>query len=151
MNPSYSPLVDAGSERRVAGEVILTSEGMTGVSAGSTPTCSLRSTGLTLAGGYRVEACWESGDGQSGSAVDWRLPSSQSGILYFFERDNAEVLIKVLDACGVNGRRWVFVAPVTDLGLRLRVTAPDGTPWDYENGVGSVASPRSDTAAFLCN
>ena len=119
--------------------------------AAATATCTPRSTGLTLKGGYRVSACWEHTDGSSGDASNWDLDSEQSGILYFFDRNNAEVLLKVLDGCRVNGHRWVFVAPVTDLGLRLRVTAPDGTPWDYENAVGAVASPRSDTAAFSCN
>lgn len=141
---------DAAPDRSVVDALLPTSDGLASVTAASAPSCTLRSTGLTLAGGYRVDACWQSGDGRSGAAVDWRLPSSQSGILYFFERDNAEVLVKVLDGCGVNNRRWVFVAPVTDLGLRLRVTAPDGTRWDYENRVGSVAVPRSDTNAFVC-
>ena len=117
---------------------------------GAAATCGLQYTGLTLAGGYRVDACWEHTDQSTGGALDWGLDSGQSGILYFFERANAEVLLKVLDGCGVNGHRWVFVAPMTDLGLRLRVTAPDGKSWDYTNGVGEKARPRSDTAAFAC-
>ena len=54
-------------------------------------------------------------------ALDYGLASDESGLLYFFDRDNAEILIKVLDGCGVNGHRWVFVAPVTDLALNLEV------------------------------
>ena len=119
-------------------------------SAGAVATCTRRSTGLTLKGGYRVSACWEHTDGSSGTALNWRLDSEQSGILYFFERNNAEVLLKVLDGCRVNGHRWVFVAPVTDLGLRLRVTSPDGSSWDYTSAVGEKARSRSDTAAFAC-
>lgn len=120
--------------------------------AGAPVACSLQPTGLTLAGGYRVDACWEHTDGRSGPAFNWQLRSGQSGILYFFGRANAEILLKVLDACALTGNHWVFVAPVTDLGLRLRVTAPDGMWWDYTNRIGQKARPASELQldAFRC-
>ena len=65
---------------------------------------------------------------------------------------NAEVLVKVLDACAVNGYRWVFVAPVTDLAFNLTVTPPDGgEPWTHDNRLSQTASAKSDTAAFACS
>ena len=110
----------------------------------------------TLAGGYRVNMCVEylkDGSPEVTEARDFGLDSQQSGLLYFFERSNAEVLIKVLDACGVNGYRWVFVAPVTDLAFNLSVVSPnpDDEVWTHSNGLSQTAQARSDNAAFACN
>ncbi|MDE2923205.1 MAG: fibronectin type III domain-containing protein [Acidobacteriota bacterium] len=110
----------------------------------------------TLAGGYTVNMCVEylkDGVAEVREARDFGLESQQSGLLYFFERSNAEVLIKVLDACGVNGHRWVFVAPVTDLAFNLTVVSPnpDEEPWTHSNRLSQTASPKSDTSAFACS
>lgn len=110
----------------------------------------------TLAGGYTVNMCVEylkDGNPQVTEARDFGLDSQQSGLLYFFERSNAEVLIKVLDACGVNGYRWVFVAPVTDLAFNLSVVSPnpDDEVWRHSNRLSRTAEARSDNAAFACS
>ena len=76
--------------------------------------------------------------------------SGQAGLLWFFDRDNAEVLVKVLDGCAHNGRRWVFVAPVTDVAFNLHVTSSGGRQWIHRNRLGATAATRSDTAAFDC-
>ncbi len=136
----------------------LRSRGLTGAglaslerrSAGASTDCEPGGTALTLAGGYRVSMCYETYAGDTGDALDWGLDSSQSALLYFFERNNAEVLIKVLDGCGVNGHRWVFVAPVTDLAFNLRVESPDGEVWTHTNRLGQTADAASDTSAFGC-
>jgi len=107
--------------------------------------------GLILAGGYSVSLCYETRDGKVDDARNWKLASSQSGLLYFFNRDNAEVLIKVLDGCGVNGHRWVFVAPVTDLAFNLVVESPTGEVWTHRGFQGLTASAKSDIRAFPCN
>ena len=54
-------------------------------------------------GDYRVSMCYETVDGHIGPVYDWGMGPGQSGLVYFFDRDNAEVLVKVLDGCGVNG------------------------------------------------
>ena len=110
----------------------------------------------TLAGGYTVNMCVEylkDGNPEVREARDFGLDSQQSGLLYFFERSNAEVLIKVLDACGVNGYRWVFVAPVTDLAFNLSVVSPnpDDDVWTHSNRLSQTAEARSDNAAFACS
>ena len=78
----------------------------------------------------------------------WIRP--QSALLYFFDRNNVEVLIKVLDGCGVNGHRWVFVAPVTDLAFNLHVESPAGERWIHRNRLGQTADAAGDTSAFPC-
>lgn len=105
---------------------------------------------LTLRGGYTVRMCYETADDMVGDAKDWGLDSSQSGLLYFFDRDNVEVLIKVLDGCALNGHRWVFVAPVTDLAFNLFVDGPGGERWTHTNRLGQTAEARRDTSAFAC-
>ncbi|MCY3968396.1 MAG: hypothetical protein OXG74_00555 [Acidobacteria bacterium] len=71
--------------------------------------------------------------------------------MWFFDPDNAEVLIKVLNGCSHNGHRWVYVAPVTDVHFNLWVSGPNGRRWTYKNKLGRTAATRSDTAAFPCN
>ena len=108
-----------------------------------------------LRGGYTVNMCVEyiDNDGETvvAEAKDYDLDSEQSGILYFFNRDNAEVLIKVLDGCAINGHRWVFVAPVTTLAFNLTVESPDGAEvWTHQNYLNDTAAPRSNIMAFAC-
>ena len=118
--------------------------------AGARTDCDPGAPTLTLRGGYTVNMCYETYDDLVGDARDWGLDSSQSGLLYFFERNNAEVLIKVLDGCGVNGHRWVFVAPVTDLAFNLVVESPSGERWTHSNRLGRTADAASDVSAFPC-
>ena len=108
-----------------------------------------RPTGVDL-DGYQVYACVETPDGARRRAWDYRLEADQSALLYFFDRDNAEVLIKVLDGCAINGHRWVFVAPVTDLAFNLVVESPDGQRWTHTNRLGVTADTMADTSAFPC-
>ena len=112
--------------------------------------CEPGAPAVMLSGGYRVGMCYETYDGQVGDARDFELDSSQSALLYFFDRDNVEVLIKVLDGCGVNGYRWVFVAPVTDLAFNLYVESPTGERWTHTNWLGQTAEAAADTSAFRC-
>ncbi len=111
---------------------------------------------VTLRGGYTVNMCVEylDNDGETvvAEAQDYDLDSQQSAILYFFDRNNAEVLIKVLDGCALNGHRWVFVAPVTTLAFNLTVEPPGGEEkvWTHQNNLNDTAAPKSNTMAFAC-
>ncbi len=151
-------LVDAGFSAPRTASVLaeLPSVGVTqAIGAGESTDCEPRPV-TTLADGYTVNMCVEylkDGNPEVTEAQDFGLDSQQSGLLYFFERSNAEVLIKVLDACGVNGYRWVFVAPVTDLAFNLSVVSPnpDDEVWTHSNRLGRTAEARSDNAAFACD
>ena len=120
------------------------------LSAGSSTDCEPAGPALTLRGGYTVSMCYETYEGRTGDARDWGLDSSQSALLYFFDRDNVEVLVKVLDGCGVNGHRWVFAAPVTDLAFNLHVESPTGERWTHRNRLGQTADTAADVSAFPC-
>ncbi len=112
-------------------------------------TCTPTTVVLQFDGGYEVSMCYVTQDGESGpvKAEAW---SSEAGILWFFGRNNPEVLVKVLDGCGVNGHRWAFVAPVTTLDFNLWITGPDGSRWTHGNPQGATASTKSDITAFPC-
>ena len=109
---------------------------------------------LTLGSGYEVAMCYETPAGDVGAARDWGLDSDQSGLLYFFDRGNAEVLVKVLEsACSLpnNDHVWVYVAPVTDLAFNLEVRPPGGgEPWTHSNNLSRTAAAKSDNKAFAC-
>jgi len=109
----------------------------------------------TLEGGYTVNMCVEhvrEGETVVEEVKDYGLESNQSAILYFFDRDNAEVLIKVLDGCKINGHRWVFVAPVTTLAYNLSIVPPDGSePWTHKNALNRTAAAASNITAFPCS
>ena len=109
---------------------------------------------LTLGSGYEVAMCYETAEGAVGTARDWGLGSDQSGLLYFFDPGNAEVLVKVLEsACDLPGNDhvWVYVAPVTDLAFNLEVRPPGGgDPWTHSNNLSQTAAAKSDNKAFAC-
>ena len=112
--------------------------------------CVPETTPLVFDGGYNVRMCYETGGGTVGEAKAGIWASGESGLLWFFNRDNAEVLVKVLNGCKINNHRWVYVAPVTDLAFNLHVT--DGVDtWSHRNRQGVTASTRSDNEAFPCN
>ncbi len=113
--------------------------------ASCTPTTPV----LEFDGGYEVSMCYVTPNGEEGEAKGGAW-SSESGILWFFNRGNAEVLVKVLNGCGHNGYRWVFVAPVTTLEFALRVKGPDGSRWEHTNRQGATATTKSDIKAFPC-
>ncbi len=112
--------------------------------------CHPTTTPLVFDGDYKVSLCYETAKGEAGEAKGGIWASGQSGLLWFFDRGNAEVLIKVLDGCSHNDRRWVFVAPVTDVAFNLHVTDSRGLLWTHRNRLGVTASTRSDTSAFPC-
>ena len=95
--------------------------------------------------------CYRTPEGVEDQAKAGIWASGESGLLWFFSRDNAEILVKVLDGCSHNDHRWVFVAPVTTLEFNLWVTGPDGRRWTHSNEQGVTATTRSDTSAFGCS
>ncbi|MDE2923306.1 MAG: hypothetical protein OYL92_17495 [Acidobacteriota bacterium] len=113
--------------------------------------CRPETASLVFDGGFKVAVCYETAGGEIGEGKAGIWASSESGLLWFFNRDNAEVLVKVLDGCHLNGHRWVYVAPVTDLAFNLYVQSPDGTNWSHHNRLGETAASRSDNFAFPCN
>ncbi|MCP4659694.1 MAG: hypothetical protein GY856_30190, partial [bacterium] len=97
----------------------------------------------------RVEVDWRDFGGRSGSGGVVPVAGGDSGILWFFETDNWEMLVKVLDGCAINDRFWVFAAATTNVEYTLRVTDMlTGGSKTYFNPLGNAAAAITDTSAL---
>jgi hypothetical protein len=105
-------------------------------------------TALTLGGSrFEVRLDWRTGTA-SGQGVAEQL-TSDTGYFWFFDADNVELVIKVLDACAINGRFWVFAGGLTDVEATLTVTdTQGGQSTTYGNPLGTPFQPIQDTGAF---
>lgn len=114
----------------------------------STLPCSPTGNAICLNGNrFRVQATWRTAS-TTGNGVGSEL-ADDSGVFYFFQPDNLEVLVKVLNACGLNNRYWVFFGATTNVEFTLVVTdTQTGTVRRYFNPLGRPALPLQDTSAF---
>ncbi|MCP3962230.1 MAG: hypothetical protein GY719_30685 [bacterium] len=101
---------------------------------------------------FRVEVEWRDFEGTLGAGRVVPLgpaASQDSGLFWFFDQDNWEMLIKVLDGCAINGRFWVFSAATTNVAYTLRVTDTESLETrEYSNPLGTSAAAVTDTGAF---
>ena len=76
--------------------------------------------------------------------------NDDSGYFWFFNSNNTEVVVKVLNGCGVNNRYWVFSAGLTNVDVNLTVTdsANPGVVKTYHNPLNRPYPPIQDTDAF---
>ncbi|HSK75269.1 MAG TPA: Calx-beta domain-containing protein [Thermoanaerobaculia bacterium] len=142
-NPTGGALLDA--ERATATVTILDGDGSTAACQGDDDSLCL------LAGRYKVEVVWRLANGQTGSGH--MIPASDnSGFVWFFDRDNVEMLLKVLDGCAISNTRWVFFAATTNVDFTVEVTdTATGVTKEYKNPGGNAAAPVQDTFTFPCS
>ena len=99
-------------------------------------------------GRFRVEAEWETAEGFTGQAQALDL-TPDSGLFWFFEETNLELIVKVIDGCQIFERFWVFASGLTNVGVTLTVTdLLTSEEWFYETNVGETFEPVLDTQAF---
>ncbi len=112
-------------------------------------TCITTDTAMCLNGDrFRVEASYRTGQGQSGTAHAVRL-TSDTGYLWFFVDSNVEVVVKVLNGCGINNRYWVFAGGLTNVEVQLIVTdTQTGIQARYTNPINTAFRPIQDTSAL---
>lgn len=105
---------------------------------------------LCMNGGrFRAQLDWRTSESfGNGKAVP--VPSApDSGLFYFFTDNNLEMLIKVLNGCGINNHYWVFYAATTNVEFAVVVTDTlNGRTAAYFNPLGTPAPPVQDTSAF---
>jgi calcineurin-like phosphoesterase family protein len=102
-------------------------------------------------GRFKVEATWQDFDGNTGPARAAAPAADGSGLFWFFSPANWELLVKVIDACSLNDRWWVFAAGTTNVGYTLTVTdTRTGLTKRYENPRGRTSPTVTDTGAFGC-
>ena len=112
--------------------------------------CSPGDNTLCLNGGrFGVEVDFDPPSGPIAAAGAVPL-TGDTGYFWFFGRENVEVVVKVLEACAINGKRWVFAAGLTDVPLDLEVTdSATGARFTVDHG-GGAFPPVLDTSAFDC-
>ena len=77
--------------------------------------------------------------------------AAHTGSFWFFHPANVELTVKVLDGCGLNGRWWVFLSGLTDVGVEVEVEdTATGETWTHTHAAGSPLQPRFDTEALPC-
>jgi hypothetical protein len=75
--------------------------------------------------------------------------TADSGLFWFFAPTNWEVMVKVLNGCGVNNRHWVFLAAATNVEYTVTVTdTVTHAQKSYHNNLGSIAPVTTDINAF---
>ncbi len=113
--------------------------------------CTPDATTMCLKGGrFEVKVDWEDFEGNTGSGQVDSLQSGDSGLMYFFDPQNLEMLVKVLDGCAFTNRVWVFAAATTNVQYTLQVTdTVTGAVKRYTNPLGNASDAITDTNAFL--
>ena len=119
------------------------------IEGGAPKSCAAGSGRLCLSGGrFSVEAFYRTSGGEEQLAAAQYL-TNDSGYFWFFDENNVEVLVKVLDACTLFERFWVFGAGLTNVEVRLVVTDTEtGEVRQYVNTQGNAFQPIQDTQAF---
>jgi lysophospholipase L1-like esterase len=98
---------------------------------------------------FRCRVHWRDFQGAVGLATVDELRSADSGLLWFFEETNWEMLLKVLDGCEVNGHVWVFAAAATSVEYVLTVSDMElGFSRQYSSQLGVSSATLTDTQAF---
>lgn len=99
---------------------------------------------------FQVSVVWRTtgGDTGEGQAVTF---TEDTGFFWFFDDDNLEVMVKVLDACELPGFNsfWVFFAATTNVDFTVTVVdTRSGVIKEYTNAAGEAAEPIQDTVTF---
>ena len=98
---------------------------------------------------FAVNVEWWKANGDGGDGPVVPRGTNDSGLFTFFDRDNWEILIKVLDGCAVNGHMWVYGASATTVGYLVTVTdTVTGEVREYGNEPGMRADAITDATAF---
>lgn len=110
--------------------------------------CVPGSSALCLTDGrFKVEASWQT-ESDHGPATGTSL-GNDSGSFWFFDSDNAELTVKVLNACNGFDRYWVFASGLTNVEVLIKVTDTEtGRVRQYFNPQGKPFVPVQDTDAF---
>ena len=117
----------------------------------SGPCLESGSVACLLGGRFRVEGVWRDFHGNSGVA-NFLAVSEASAYGSFFDENNKEIFVKLVDACALTGNYWVFAAGLTNLEATLRVTdTVFGKVYEQSSPLGENFAPNLDIGTFLSN
>ena len=115
----------------------------------SNGSCQASADALCLNGNrFAVAVAWQvPADGRSGAGKAVPL-TGDTGMFWFFDPANIELVVKVLDGTTLNGNYWVFYAGLSNVAYTITITdLRTGQVRKYENPSGTIAS-AADTSAF---
>ena len=121
--------------------------------AGTPSTCAAADDTLCLLDGrFQVRVQWRNqhlaGDHGIGHAQPFP-GSTKTGMFWFFNPDNVELIVKSLDGGPVNGHFWLFYGALSDVEYWVTVIdTATGDSKTYRNEPGQICGVP-DTAAFL--
>ncbi len=111
------------------------------------PLC--RATDQTLcleSGRFQVASSWRDFSGRSGDATAVAI-TSDTGYFWFFDEDNVELILKLIDGGGFNGHHWVFYGALSNVEYTFTVTDSEtGAAKRYFNPATRFASSGDITA-----
>ena len=86
----------------------------------------------------------------TGLGTPVRTGSSDTALFWFFNDRNWEVMVKVLNACSINNRYWVFVSGITNQRYTVNIAHKNTLQQrSYTNPLGGT-NVFTDTNAFPC-
>lgn len=101
---------------------------------------------------FAVTATFETGaaSGQGGAIGLGSLGVNQGGLFWFFSQANPELLVKVLNGCGLNDRFWVFLSGGTNVGVTVKIVdTVTGNSYMKVNPIGTPFPTIQDTTVGL--
>lgn len=135
-NSAWSPIVGVFTDRQDAPS-----------------TCVQAATTLCLGPGssrFRVAAQYRGSPSQPLESYEATELNADTGLFYFpFSGPNAEVVVKILNACPLNTRYWVFAGGLTSIETTITVTdTQNGRTRTYFSPLGKLFVAIQDTSAF---
>jgi PKD repeat protein len=110
--------------------------------------CASSDDQLCLFGGrFSVRVQWKDFQNRTGGGHAERV-SDETGYFWFFNEENVELIVKVLDGRQINGKFWVFYGALSNVEYTITVTdTATNSVKTYFNPSRSFGS-RGDTTAF---
>ncbi len=93
-----------------------------------------------LGGRFEVSVDWTDQHHGDATGIGRPVPGTDTaGYFWFFNKDNLELVVKLIDARTVDGKFWVFWGGLSDVKYRVSVhdLVTDKT-WTYTNPAGSI-------------
>jgi hypothetical protein len=117
--------------------------------AAATPGCAPGANTLCLLGGrFKIQVDWQSLNNSTTGTGAARPITADTGAFWFFDPANLELIVKVIDGRGLNGKFWVFFGALSDVQYQIKVTdTQTGEVRQYVNEQGNLTS-AADTSAF---
>ncbi|HSR51693.1 MAG TPA: hypothetical protein VLV83_12760 [Acidobacteriota bacterium] len=113
------------------------------------PACPTTSTDLCLDDRFRVNVDWRPSPSEPLRPAQGVM-RNDDGFFFFFNPDNVELVVKVLDGgCPLTDHFWVFYGATTNVEYTITVVDTETDLRQvYTNPVGTLAEAITDTSAF---